>query len=432
MNILFISKNLIAGNLAYLLKKEGHTVKLFIEHKNSQESFENMVSKSLNWKADLEWVGKDGLVIFDDVDYGRSQDKLRKEGYTVFGGSELGDKLEMDREFGQEIFAKYGMKTVPLKDFDNIQDAIRYAEKHKRAWVIKQNDHGSKILNYIGIFEDGRDVISVLKNYAQNETVNKEHVSLHQKLKGVEIGVGRYFNGTDWVGPIEFNVEHTEFFPGNLGPTTSEMGTLAWYDTNEDNLLYTETLARLKPYLQEINFRGDMEINCIVNEDGAFPLEATARLGTPIVHLHSEIHSSPWGEFLHAVASGKQYDLKWKKGYGIVILVAVPPFPYTKRITENLVYNSNIYFDKMNERDLKHIHFEEVAIRKDDLNQFYIADSQGYVLYITGMGETIEEAQEKVYKIAKKVIVPKMFYRNDIGTSFNKEGLSKLQKLGYI
>jgi phosphoribosylamine--glycine ligase len=175
-----------------------------------------------------------------------------------------------------------------------------------------------------------------------------------------------------------------------------------------------------------------MEVNCIVNEDGAFPLEATARLGTPIIHLHSEIHSSPWSEFLYAIASGKQYDLKWKKGYGIVILVAVPPFPYTKRITENLVYNSNIYFDKMNERDLKHIHFEEVAIRKDDLNQFYIADSQGYVLYITGMGETIEEAQEKTYKIAKKVIVPKMFYRNDIGTSFKNEGLAKLKKLGYL
>ena len=272
MNVLFISKNLIAGNLAYLLKNEGHTVKLFIDDKNNRENFDNMVSKSLNWKADIDWVGKDGLIVFDDVGYGRAQDKLRKEGYTVFGGSELGDKLEIDREFGQEIFAKYGMKTAPLKDFDNIQDAVRYAEKHKKAWVIKQNDHGSKILNYVGNFDDGRDVISVLKNYTQNESVNKEHISLHQKIKGVEIGVGRYFNGTDWVGPIEFNIEHTKFFPGNLGPTTSEMGTLAWYDTDETNLLYSETLALLKPYLQEINFRGDMEINCIVNEEGAFPL----------------------------------------------------------------------------------------------------------------------------------------------------------------
>ena len=90
VNILFISKNLIAGNLAYLLKKEGHTVKLFIEQKNSHESFDNMVSKSLNWKADLDWVGKDGLIVFDDVGYGRTQDKLRKEGYIVFGGSEMG------------------------------------------------------------------------------------------------------------------------------------------------------------------------------------------------------------------------------------------------------------------------------------------------------------------------------------------------------
>ena len=86
----------------------------------------------------------------------------------------------------------------------------------------------------------------------------------------------------------------------------------------------------------------------------------------------------------------------------------------------------------MNEKDLKHIHFEEVAIRKEDLNQFYIADSEGYVLYITSMGESIEEAREKVYKLAKKVIIPKMFYRNDIGMSFKNEGLAKLKKLGYL
>jgi phosphoribosylamine--glycine ligase len=74
-----------------------------------------------------------------------------------------------------------------------------------------------------------------------------------------------------------------------------------------------------------------MEINCIVNENEIVPLEATPRFGSPIVHLHSELHQSQWGDFLHSVASGKQYDLKWKDGYGIVILIAVPPFPYGKK-----------------------------------------------------------------------------------------------------
>ncbi|MDP2692946.1 MAG: hypothetical protein Q8O88_04875, partial [bacterium] len=117
MKILFISKDLIAGNLAYLLKKEGHDVRLFIDEKGRKYNFTNLVHKVQTIKEGVAWVGKDGLIIFDDVGYGKMQDRLRDKGYLVVGGSELGDKLELDREFGQKIFAEHGLKTVPLKDF---------------------------------------------------------------------------------------------------------------------------------------------------------------------------------------------------------------------------------------------------------------------------------------------------------------------------
>ena len=67
-------------------------------------------------------MGKDGLIVFDDVGFGKIQEKLRKKGFNVFGGCALGDKLEMDREFGQKIFKQCGLSTVPLCDFDNIDD----------------------------------------------------------------------------------------------------------------------------------------------------------------------------------------------------------------------------------------------------------------------------------------------------------------------
>ena len=94
-------------------------------------------------------------------------------------------------------------------------------------------------------------------------------------------------------------------------------------------------------------------------------MEATARLGSPIVHLHSEIHKSPWGEFLYAIAKGENYNLKWEKGFGLVVLVAIPPFPYTERAQKNILYGSNIYMTDFKEEDWKHIHFEEVALKKE-------------------------------------------------------------------
>lgn len=244
MNILFISEDLVAGNLAYRLRNEGHDVKLCIEDKGRKDNFEDLVVKIDTWRNELEWVGRDGLIVFDGCGYGKIQDGLRKKGYSVVGSCELGDKLENDREYGAAIFKKYGLKTVPLFNFDEIDKAIKFVKKNKGKWVIKQNSQGtgSKGFNYVGMLESGDDVIDVLENYKDKTKYKDAVLSLQQKIEGIEIAAGRYFNGRDWVGPIEMNIEHKKLFPGDLGPTTSEMGTVAWYDNNEENKLFNETL----------------------------------------------------------------------------------------------------------------------------------------------------------------------------------------------
>lgn len=407
-------------------------MKLFVDDADGRRNFENLIPKINSWEEELGWVGREGLIVFDDVGYGKIQDDLRQDGYTVFGGSEMGEKIETDREYGQKIFAEHGMKVVPLKDFDDMDDAAVFVKKNPGRWVIKQNNQKAKYLNYVGVLPYGDDVLGVLRNFLHNQYTAHEKISLQEKIDGVEIGIGRFFNGTDWVGPIEFNIEHTRFFPGDVGPMTSEMGTLAWYDSNENNNLFQETLEKMKPYLQKSGFRGDFEINCIVNKEEIVPLEATARLGTPIVHLQTELHDSPWGEFLYAVAKGEQYDLKWKKGYGIVMLVAIPPFPYAPKIPENLFFGMNIYFDGMTEEDYKHIHLEEVSCRHNGTKQYYISDNQGYILYLTCVAHTVAEAREQVNSLANKIVIPKMFYRNDLGVKFEESYEELLRKWKYL
>lgn len=437
MKILFISSsNMIATNLAYVLKQEGHKVKLFIDDVDRKDNFENIVEKTDDWHKELSWVGKgkNSLIIFDDIGYGKIQDQLRKNGYSVFGGSELADRLESDRQYAHEIFTTVGIKTVPVKNFNGILSAIDFIKKNKEAWVIKQNDSASKSLNYVGQFDDGRDVINVLENYQKNVKGQMRTITLQQKIHGIEIAVARYFNGSDWVGPIEVNEEHKKLFPGDLGPMTSEMGTLAWYEDNENNKLFQETLLKLKPHLQKINFKGAIDINCIVNQTGAYPLEATPRFGSPIIYLQNDIHQSPWGELLKAIADGRNYDLKWKRGYGIVVLVTVPPFPYTKKLREMSPKGIDIHFNKtLRESDFKHIHFEGVSLRnRKGKGQYYVSDHQGYILYATAVQPSVELARRKVNKLIKKIHIPKMFYRHDIGIGFIEETYDKLHAWGYL
>lgn len=433
MNILFISNECIAGNLAIILKNEGNNVRLFIKNKHDRQDFDNLVEKTNSWKKELKWVGKDGLIIFDDVGYGKTQDLLRKKGYQVFGGSEIADKLEQNREFGQKVFKEHGLNTVELRDFTDIEDAINFVKKNPKKWVIKCNDHSRKFLTYIGQFDDAKDVISVLKNYFNNKHINREKITLHERIEGIEMGVGRYFNGSDWVGPIEINFEHTRMFPNDVGPVTSEMGTLAWYDNDEKNKLFVDVLNKLKPYLKSINFRGDFEINCIVNKNGAFPLEATARLGTPIIHLQNALHLSKWSDFLLAVAQGKSYDLKYKKGFGIVNLISTPPFPYGKKHSKETLYGTNIYFDRLTKQEMQSVHFEGVSLRVGkDQGQYFISSNEGYIAYTTAVANTVEEARKKSLNLIEKIVIPKAFYRNDIGKKFEEKESFLLKKWGYI
>lgn len=433
MRVLFISGELIAGDLAYRLKLEGCEVKLFIEHPDQQNCLDGFVEKTKDWKKELDWVGRDGLIIFDDVGYGKIQDDLRKEGYRVVGGSEGGDKLELDREFGQKIFAESGMNVAPLFNFETADEAIIFVKENKGSWVVKQNNHQSA-LNYVGMMDDGSDVLGVLESYRR---IGVKNLSLQKKLNGVEVAVGRFFNGENWVGPIEINIEHKSFMDGNIGPKTGEMGTLMWYIQGNENKLFEKTLKCLESYLQKSNFRGTIDVNCFVEKENVYPLEATSRFGCPTVHLQSDLHLSTWSDFLSAVADGTSFDLKVREGYGIILTVAVPPFPYSNNdVTDFSAEGMKIFFlNELSHDEKSRVHFEGVSleVESDGPTQYLMTkNSIGYAVFVGGVGRTVEAARERAYSLVKKIIVPKMMYRTDIGVEFINKSREELHSWGWI
>jgi phosphoribosylamine--glycine ligase len=433
MNVLVVSNDLSAGDLCVRLSEEGHDIRVYIADRRQAVDMEGMIVKVRSWKRELRWVGKDGLILFDGTGWGRTQDLLRGKGYSVVGGSELGDRSEEDRAYGQTILWASGVRIVTSVDFNSLDEAISFVQKHPRKWVIKQNGNASKIFNYVGNMSDGSDVINVLGHYREHQ--KRKHIvdiELQERIHGVEIAVGRYFNGKDWVGPICMNVEHKDLCDGDLGPKTFEMGTLAWFDDDEENPLFLETLAKVADFLRSAKFHGDVDINCIVNERGVFPLEFTARFGYPILQLQMALSSSPWGSFLKAIADGESFDFNYPKGkYGVVILVAVPPFPYSIPDRKIERQDLDIFFrEPLTEDERNRIHFQEVS-RKSD-GTYFVSGEGGQVLHVSGIGDTIEAARKSAYELIGKIIIPKMFYRTDIGTRFIETDLPKLRRWGWV
>lgn len=438
MRILILSKDLSGISLCRRLKSEGHELKVYIPIlRIADEILKGLAVRVRSLESGLRWVGHDGLIVCDDIGFGQIQEDLRKRGFSVFGGCTSGDRLEQDRTHCQDVMANYGLSTVPIHYFENVSDAIRFVQTNPSRWVIKKNGHADRMFCYVGRMLNGRDVINILSNYSKNNLKQSGHIVLQEYVEGVEIACARYFNGNDWVGPIEISLEHKRLFPRDIGPKTYEMGTLMWYDDNENNRLFSETLARLKPYLREIDYRGDIDINCIVNETGAYPLEITARFGYPAIQLSMEIHESPWGEFLKAVADGKDYPLVWRHGFGVVVLVACPPFPYPISHRNRTLSPRGllIHFDQaVNNGDFQHIHFEDVTVMQNGCREkeYCIAADTGYVLHVSSHASSVEDARSKAYELIEKITIPRMFYRHDIGLNFIEKDRQELERLGYL
>jgi phosphoribosylamine--glycine ligase len=259
-----------------------------------------------------------------------------------------------------------------------------------------------------------------------NKKVLGEKIKTFQLQKfaqGVEIAVGAFFNGNDFIYPLNVNFEHKKLFPGDIGPFTGEMGTLMYW--SQSNTIFRTTLEKMREEIKKSGYVGYIDINCIANARGIYPLEFTTRFGYPTISVQMEGIISQWGDFFYKIASGENYDLKTKKGFQIGIVCAVPPFPYYDESEMELYKNLSIIFKK-NNRDGVHLG----DVKKVDGN-WQIAGNTGYAIIITGSGTTVEDARRQTYARVENILLQNMFYRTDIGLGWSEDS-DKLQTWGYL
>ena len=423
---LFVSLESLSGDLAWTLKKEGHEVKAYIKAKGDTDVYNGFIDKVDNWESYKDWAD---IIVFDDDEFGEIADKLRRNGKLVIGGSVYTDRLEMDRDFGQTEMKKYGINILPQWQFTNYDEAIAFIEKNPDRYVFKPSGNvpsSGKELSFLGQEEDGKDLLELLK---QNKTFWLKKVPVFQLQKfvsGVEIAVGAFFNGQDFILPINVNFEHKRVFPGDIGPFTGEMGTLMFW--SEPNKLFKMTLEKMKPALIESGYIGYIDINCIVNGKGIYPLEFTARFGYPTIQIQSEGITMSAGEWLYKLAKGENFELKTKKGFQVGVRIMVPTL-LVKSIdkeTIEMYHDLPIIFKKPD--NLEGVHIEDVKIED---GVWRIAGRSGCLLVITGSGSTVSEARQQVYTRIKNIMVQNMFYRTDIGSKWNVDS-DKLQTWGYL
>lgn len=404
------------------LLSEGHKVRMWIQDPKYKQVGDGLVEKVDDYYSALKWCD---FIITDDSGFGQLAEDLREEGHVVWGGTKNTDEWESDRSCGQEVFKKAGLTVLPHWSMDSVDAAIEFVRNNPGLYVVKPDGKGQeeKSLTYVGQLPDGSDTIAMLE-HAKKFSNLISSIELQKRVVGVEVACSGFFNGNEFVEPIEVSFEHKKLMNGNLGPNTGEQGT-SMYWTTKKSRLYQATIEKVVPDLRKEGYIGYYDINCIATETELYPLEPTCRFGYPTIMLKMETIDGDIGEWMFELASGVHRDFPVTNKVSICVCVSVPPFPYEdEELFNKHSKDALVHLPK----DLTGVYLQGVRLQDGEYLQTL---QDGSIAVCTGSGDTIEQAQSMAYTRAKSIVAPNVMYRTDIGATWHSD-ISRLSLWGWI
>jgi phosphoribosylamine---glycine ligase len=433
VKVLIVNMDTVGEGLAFALKaaKAGHDVRIWFARGNNPEVGRGFKTISVleQWLPSARWA--DLIVPTGNHQFMPKFEQLRRAGMKVFGPSERSARLEIKRAFGMEFFQTHGIEVPEWEQFKSLDEAEAHVRKTEKRYVFKTlGDEEDKSLSYVG--KSPADLIARLQRWKKLGMNPKGPVMLQAVVEGVEIGVSRWMGSQGWVGPYNENFEHKKLLSGNCGPNCGEAGTVMKYV--EASKLGEAVLAPLEESLVKMGHLGDIDVNCIVDEEGkAWPLEFTCRLGWPAFNIQLATHSGDPCQWMLDACNGKD-TMKAVMKIACGVVIAQPDYPYSEKtqaeVTDIPIYGVSkdnepyLYPQAVKRAKLPDMQGEKVVERE------IWATAGDYLMVVTGTGKTVRQACNRVYDTLGEVQVADCIYRDDIGEKLEEE-IPKLQLHDY-
>ena len=389
--------------------------------------FSSIQAKWLDW-ADL-------IYLPDNARWLDMLEPYRLKGYPILAPGVEAAKLELDRAAGQKAMKDSGIKIMESKTFNDYDAAIAFVKKNPKYLVSKPSGDANKALSYVA--SDPADMVYMLTRWKGREDLRKaarkDGFILQERKYGVEMAVGGWYGPGGWSKWFYENWEYKKLMVGDLGVATGEMGTLS--RMTQDSRLAREVLLPVGTILDKIGYVGYIDNNCIIDEDGPWPMEWTMRDGWPTKHnVTAHIKNEDPIQWMLDGLNGQDTIEAVEGEIGISVVVALPDFPYSKITNKDLCG-----IPVRGAEDMDHIHLSDVMIGDaPTMVGDKVVDMPGYVtcgdysLVVTGTGMSITAARRSAYAAVDKVKIPNNpMYRTDIGLGRMKKQLPKLHEMGY-
>jgi len=368
---------------------------------NSKDAYAHLVQVAEKNKIDITVVGPE-LPLTLGI-----SDEFKKRGLKVFGPGKEGAKLEGSKAFAKQFMRKYEIPTAKYNAITSIDEGMQLLGQCSYPIVVKANGlaAGKGVIICVDKNEAEAALRDMLETHIFGDAGNL--VIIEEYLVGREVSLLCFTDG-ETIVPMETASDYKRALDNDMGANTGGMGSISpspYYTPGMGDDIAKKTLEGIKK--EGFDYCGVIYIGLILTTEGPKVLEYNARFGDPETEAILPRLDSDLTEIIKAVVSKRlsECEIQWNEKKAVNVIIASEGYPgaYETGYPIDLPKTDSIVFHAGTAREKSASGVEEV-----------VSDG-GRVLAVTALGESFDEAREKVYHDVAKLKFQGSRYRSDIG-----------------
>ena len=335
-------------------------------------------------------------------------DRLIADNRLVFGPTKKAGQIESSKAFAKALMNRVGVPTPSFRVFDNPAGAKDFIRGERRAFVVKADGlaQGKGTL----VPRDMDETLECIDTLMLQRTVGAaaDRIVLEEKLDGREVSLMALVDGEHIVA-LEPACDYKRALDGDKGPNTGGMGgysPVSFFGPNDVSRAVDTVLRPVVDTMREDGtpYRGCLYAGLMVGLSGVQVLEFNARFGDPETQVVLPRLETDLIALLEAAARGELGSVaaSWSNRSCVGVVLASRGYPGT--------YTTGYPIEGLGTLEPGVFVFHAGSA----------ADPSGYVtaggrvLTITGLGESMADARELVYRNVERVRFDGVTYRHDL------------------
>jgi phosphoribosylamine--glycine ligase len=340
-------------------------------------------------------------------------DRLRAEGFAVFGCSARAAEIEGSKAFAKDFMRRHGAPTAAYGVFENEEAVARFcleiAAEGERRLVVKAD--GLAAGKGVTLCADSGEALAEARRMLGGAFgAAGRRVVIEEFLVGREASLMALVDG-EAVAPLAPAEDHKQVGEGDTGPMTGGMGVVSPTPVLDEALTRRAVDEVLVPAARGLaadgrRFSGLLYAGLMLTADGPRVLEFNCRFGDPETQAVLARLDEDLAGLLLAVAQGRPPAVvRFSPRASVCVVVCAEGYPGSYRKGDPI-------------RGL------ERAAAVEDTVVFHagtrrvgdeIVTAGGRVLGVTASGADLAEARRRAYQAVGEIHFAGMHYRRDLG-----------------